>query len=518
MSPWKRALLGAAIGAVLVLIAHPATRPFYMALITHAGPSPFFEETPLRLQPNPPLEKPKSLADAAYWMLVAADADQRRVRLPEKDWKNLLALARKCAKEDPENAFWKQMEAVFAWRLGNRKASLDAWRRASRANRWDDLQNRRLDEIVQGLSAETGTPLAWHYGSSYSQRSQAPARMILRQARLVRDATRREDPEGLELRYATLLNGDLLRAGAKSSATGLVGVDMVEIACYPTNLKVETSQKRLLLARQALVTSLREKGEQDEANRAERAFVNNDAWIALVEPGQAASEAKWWKLVSLATIAIPSSALWIAAIGVALALFGRAVELTPGLQRVFRTPVAPAVGVVLALLLYWSTGLILPALWAALCLAFFAFEPEQERSQDPRELGPMFRFTILILGTAFFGLLTFYLAGRTTAGTILFDRLGVPAEIGPGSPVLPGLAGIVLGLVLLTAPAWGVAQHFSPARLAGFAMREFGTGLFVAAVLVAVVSGPLAVLVDREARSNLQAISQNEPLHAQIHR
>ncbi|HRF58974.1 MAG TPA: hypothetical protein PLH94_03550 [Fimbriimonadaceae bacterium] len=518
MSPWKRALLGAAIGALLVLIAHPASRPFYLALLTQGGPSRFFAETPLRLQPSPALEKPRTLADAAYWMLVAAEADQRRTRLLDKDWKNLLNLARRCAVEDPENAFWKQMEAVFAWRLGDRKGSLEAWRRASRANRWDDLQNRRLERIVEGLSTETGTRLGWHYAASYAQRSQAPARMILRQARLVRDATRRDEAEGLELRYATLLNGDLLRSGAKSSQTGLVGVDIVEIACYPTNLKVETSQKRLLLARQALVNRLLALGKRDEANRTVKAFGNNDAWIALVEPENASTEAKLWKLVTLATVSIPSGAIWIAAMGLGLALFGRAVERTPALQHVFRTPVAPAAGVILALLLYWSTGLVLPAIWAALCLAFFAFQPMHERSQDPRELGPLFRFTILVLGVAFFALMTVYLAGRTTAGTILFDRLGVPAEIGPGSPVLLGLAGIVLGLVLLTAPAWGVAQHFAPARLAGFALREFGTGLFVAGILVAVVAGPLAVFVDREARTNLAAISQNEPLHAQIHR
>lgn len=514
MSPWRRALVGVALGSLLVLMLHPASRPFFWGYL-RLGDSRWLATTALLPEGVTLVEEPTSLEDAAYVLLIAAEAELRGEKLTAEDWRRLSRIATEWQRKDPDNGFWLQMNSLFLARLGQTAPSDQAWIAASRAARWDDYQTARLRRVAEGLQAESGAALAWQWGYLYRRRSNAIPLLLLRHARALRDRSPVDSPQGLEIRYATLLNGVLIRDGARSNLTGQLGVEMVELASYPAKLAIEVSQKKLLLARQAFSNRLREEGRPEEANRVDVGFRDNDAWIALVRPEEAPKRAQqltWLALFSSSTAGI---ALLLAGFGAAIALLGWAIERSPRLQVVFSSPVAPVVGLVLAILTYLGTELVFPSLWAVLCLTFFAFAPEHTRKIEPRDLGPMFRFTLLVLGAALSGLLVWFFLGLGAPGVRLLPLLGVPREYGTGSTLVLGLSGILFGMVLLTAPAWGIVQRFAPPRLAGLAMRELGIGILVASIAIAMIAGPIAITADSGLEGELSQLAQNEPLYSQ---
>lgn len=514
MSPWRRALFGGALGALLVLILHPASRPYYLSIL-HFGDSPFLRSTSLLPETVRRLDDPTTAPDAAYVVLVAAEAEQRKEELKAADFTRLLKLVRYWRREDPDNAFWPQMESLYLLRLGREDEAEQAWIAAGKCVRWDDYQTVRISRLVDGLAAESGTEMGWHWAYAYERRSPAIRRLLLRHARGMRDRHEADTRQGLEVRLATLRNGVLIRDGAKSNATGLIGMEIVELSSYPPRFAIEVSQKKLILARQALANRFRAEGRLEDAARTERGFRDNDAWLALVRPDvipERADEVAW---LALMTGTLPGIALSIALLGTLIAGVGWLVERSPRAQVVFATPVAPVVGLVLAVLTYLGTELVFPSLWVVLCLTFFAFAPEHTRKIEPRDLGPFFRFTLVVLGLAWVGLIGLFLLGLTTAGVRLLPYLGVPPEYTGGSMRLLGMSGIVFGLVLLTAPAWGIVQRFAPPRLAGLAMREFGIGIAVFGLILAILAGPAAVLLDDDVREEMSQLAQNEPLYSQ---
>lgn len=514
MSPWRRALLGGALGSLLVLLIHPLSRAYYLSAL-HVGDSRFLLSTQLLPENVRRLPEPKAASEAAYIFLVAAEAEQRAEKLAKKDYTRLYRLAEAWTQSDPDNAFWRQMQSIYLMRLHRESEAIDRWQRAARALKWDNYQNARLHSIVDGLTSESGAPLGWHWAVAYSSRSQAIARQIVRHARVMKDLRPSDEPLGLELRYATLLNGVLLRDGARSNATGLAGHEIVEIASYPERFTIELSQKKLILARQALSNRFRDEGRPDEAARADDGFRDNDAWIALVRPESIPDHVENLTTTALLASGFPGIALMLVGTGALIALLGWGVERSPRLQLAFATPVAPVLGLVLAALTFWATELVFPSLWVVLCFTFFAFAPEHTRRIEPRELGPTFRFVLGILAIAFIGLAALFLLGLSAPGIRLMPILGVPREYSTGSTLVLGLTGIVFGLVLLTAPVWGIVQKFPPPRLAGLALREFGIGVMSISLLLAIVGGPVCVALDRNVRENLSKLTQNEPLYSQ---
>lgn len=514
MSPWRRALIGGALGSLLVLLIHPISRAYYQSFL-RLGDSGFLLTTQALPENVRRLPEPKTASEAAYVFLVAAEAEQRGEKLAKRDFTRLFLLAQAWSKADPDNAFWRQMQSIYLLRLKRQDESIEQWQQAAQALKWDNFQNARLRTIVDGLTAEAHATLGWHWAYAYHRRSQAISQQILRHARTVKDLVPGNEALGLELRYATLLNGVLLREGARSNATGLVGHEIVELASYPDRFTIDLSQKKLILARQALSNRFRDEGRPDEAARADDGFRDNDAWIALVRPEAIPDHVADLTTLALLTSSLPGIALVLAALGVLISLGGWAVERSPRLQLAFATPYAPAIGFVLAILTFWATELVFPSLWVVLCFTFFTFAPEHTRKIEPRELGPTFRFVLGILGLAFIGLASLFLLGLSAPGIRLMGLLGVPREYGTGSMLLLGLTGIVFGLVLLTAPVWAIVQKFPPPRLAGVALREFGIGVAVASLGLAILGGPVAVALDRSAREDLAKLTQNEPLYSQ---
>jgi len=160
MNPAIRAFYGALLGALAVLLIHPASRNYLTPGIWLAPRSEFLEETDALPDNLTELPTPDSLENVAFWLIVGCEREVLRQPLNHDQALLMVEFARAGAERDPDNAFWRQVEAVFQHKLGNEDAARQAWLVASFAGRWDDYQTGRLKHVLEGLKEESGRTLS----------------------------------------------------------------------------------------------------------------------------------------------------------------------------------------------------------------------------------------------------------------------------------------------------------------------------------------------------------------------
>ncbi|MCB8932357.1 MAG: hypothetical protein M9921_08830 [Fimbriimonadaceae bacterium] len=511
MSRAARAYFGAMLGALLTLFWHPISRPFLWNGFSHWGASAVARSTPLIAGNLVRLPVPKSELDASLWL--QAGSERLWVHRPpsDADRENLVLVARNAAVHEPENAYWRQMEAVFLGSLGRQEEARKAWVQAAKAVRWNDYQSVRLLGVREELAREEGSRLAWQLAFALRLRSSANAQAIRSFSRQVVSGTDLVSPAGLETRWASVMNARLMRDGARSIETGQTAAEMMEAASHPAGLPVARSHRVLLLARYDLINALMAAGMSERSNQVNRAYDSNDSWIALTRRVDTQEFADMSILGALATATVPSALLAVAALGAILWMVGTIVHRSAVVRQLLAPPAAPALGVVFAVLAYLATGLVLAAIAVVLCFAFLVFTPPRVRSLTPDELGPLFRFILALLGMAIASTFGAFIASLSTPACELLFLIGVPREYYGGSTLFLGLSGIVLGLLLLISPGWALAQRIATPKVVGVAMRDLGCGLCAVCLGLAVVSAPAAVYADRVLNQNLQMLVENEP-------
>ncbi|HRJ27697.1 MAG TPA: hypothetical protein PLO61_09350 [Fimbriimonadaceae bacterium] len=504
-----RIVLGAALGAILVLILHPTSRQYYSAAWQY-GDSGVLQKTPLLPENIRELPPPTTAFETAYWIQVSADYDRVKRTLNPTVQAQLLEIVQKERQNDPQNAFWHQIESVYLARLGKRAAAEQAWFRAARCLRWNDFQYERLQRIAEGLSAESRGEMSWHWAYLYERRSVEAVNMIARHAQGLIDNSVGE-VSSLRIRVATLQNGSLIRDGGRSNLVGVVGARILERASHPESVASQGSQRVLLAARLDFLNNLRKNNLGEEAELVQRLFRGNESWIALATSSLNQDQTKNLQLLALFSSISPGVALSVAALGLALAALGLWMERSLFLQRIFLPRNAPYFGAGMAVAVFFMTRMSLVALLIVLSLGFFAFAPERTSREVPSDLGPMFRFTMVVLGLTFAGLLFLFFSGLGAPGLRLGPVFNLQTEVGLGSPQLLGAAGVVLCLVLMTAPTWAMVRQLPAPPLAGLAIRELGLGVFAFFLLFSILLGPVAVWLDADTKLSLSQIVQNEP-------
>ena len=151
MRPGRRALLGAAIGALIVLFAHPATRPAFLSpfrRIPSGGLSAL-------LQPRRLVEPNDLVSGAAFLHMGAERLIEGPPLLPEER-RTLLDITSEGARMERENAFWPQARFLF----GSDKTARTAWTAASRChtetvNKSGHLGGQRARNLTRGRTAAT---------------------------------------------------------------------------------------------------------------------------------------------------------------------------------------------------------------------------------------------------------------------------------------------------------------------------------------------------------------------------
>ena len=516
MSPWRRALLGCALGALIVLIAHPISRGVYGCGLWRLGDSPVLEQTkylPENLGKVRQHVEIDSAADAAYWLAVGGERESEGGGLSHSELLKLVELADHFGRLDQENAFWWQSKAVLLWRGGDMDGARKAWVRGSNAIRWNDYQSLRLKKVVLDLESEHGASMAWHYAYMYYRRSSALCSLIEALARNFKDQSPLTTKEGLKLRFQVLSNGRLLRDNARSILIGRIGVDMVEMASYEPKMQAEQTPFKLVIARRDFRNSLERFGLKQEAEFTTAAFDTNEAWMALTLPERARSAAGDLALEALISDSLPGACTMTALFGLVFYLTGFLLDRFTVLQFAFRMPYAAILGLIVSILSYYLSGLSLSAIWVALCLAAYAVIPSRIRSQPPMDLGPVFKFVVGLLAFVFMILVVLGIMAWCAPGARLSPYLGISYDFGARSPLFYGLVGLVLGIVVILPPAWGVVQRIQPSRIVGQTFRSFGTSLFGISVVLAVVSGPIAVYLDRTSQDVLERLVGNEPTY-----
>jgi hypothetical protein len=280
MTAVGRAILGATLGALLTLIAHPTSRPYLSTLALRVQPSDLAAQLYLRSERLPP---PTNPIDAALWLHMAADRVYQGKKLTNAECDSVLKIATAAAKREPDNAFWYQMQAVFYQQAGKKAQAVNAWNRASHSQAWNDYQSQLLMHARQRISTLTRSQQSWQLAYVYSARSESAARLVESYARSLIARLDHESDASLELRYTTLRNGSLVRDFSRSMKIGLRGANIVELASYPKGLSTIRSPKKLLLAQIAMFNSLMSSGKKQAAASAYESFRQNDAWRAMTQ-------------------------------------------------------------------------------------------------------------------------------------------------------------------------------------------------------------------------------------------
>ena len=252
MTPAQRAWLGAALGAILTLALHPLSRPYITSVFvlrappglrfrdeptTANGHQPDLLDSPLPQAYPPVLFRPQNRFDASVWLQVAAEKLIHHVRFQPDEIPNVIQVSRAASDSEPDNAFWLQMEAVFLREHNELAEAKRVWLRASHCASWNDLQTSYLSDLGNKLAANTQSDFAWQWAFVYYLRSTAAARAIANFARAINPSAGLGTDSGLQLRYATLVNGELLRKGSRNLEVGQIGATMMEIASHPPGLR-----------------------------------------------------------------------------------------------------------------------------------------------------------------------------------------------------------------------------------------------------------------------------------------
>lgn len=512
MNATSRACLGALLGALLTLAIHPASRPFLLSAAIHI-PSQKLESSidhNLR-QPAPP----HSLSDASLWLQLACQRIALHQTLTQGEVATTLEIADRAAQLEPENAYWPQVKAVILNTVRRNDEAAEAWQRASRGSVWNDYQTQRLGEARQRLAAISGANQAWQLAYVYHERSDVPALLIERYARMLLSQTGFEKKEDIQVRYATLLNGELLRNGSRSVTLGDHGAKVVELVAYPRDLMGTSSPKRLWVGQNNLIRQMQAVGMNEETASAQNAFNNNEGWRALT-PDDPMEHTNELSILSVLSATVIGACAVCAVTGTAIWGIGWAVSRRFGHLPRFSFITVVIMAGVLAL----ATGLLTRDIWAAfvgaLAGSFLLVAPNQARRTQPEDLGPLFAFLLLVLSLMCGLVIGAYGIFQTPPAVAILPQLGIPSDY-YSTPLLLGLSFIFVSLGIIAVPIWALVQRLGTPHVLGLALRKLGVYLAFGSLVTGIIVGPVAVYLDRQLEQTLSEMVGNEPVYYFVH-
>lgn len=511
MTAWRRALLGGLIGALGVLCFHPATRPYFALLVGKAGRSVVLTQSPLVVENAVSAPKASSLGLAAYWMILASHELRTQNKLPRESLQTLLHESMIAGQEDTDNAFWPQITSVLYSRLGNLDKSREFWARAAHCSRWNDYQNWRIQHLAADLKDEYGEEMAWHYAALLDQRARPFFSLIRGHSATLLAGASDDAALDLDLRMEILRNGRLLYEGGRTIDGGKQGIVMIDRATRPFGSALNPTVRERLQFRQAFLDQLAAQKRLEDRAFAESTFVRMDSWLNLMDSPEIRHSRESLVVESAVVAAIPGALLGAMFVGVALWTFGALVVRMEWAQYIFHPVFAPLLGIALGALTYHLTRLWLPSLWAICCLAFFAFQPARTRVAKQFEIEPLGKVGLGIVGLPLFIATFTAFAVATGSVLMLVDLPSFEFTSFSYAFSMRGVALVLIGLTVFTAPLWGLARKQSPAVIAGLHLSALGRTFTIVAASLAIVVTPLVVWKDRELKEQISRLAMNEP-------
>lgn len=520
MNSWGRALFGAAVGSLGTLFLHPASRPFMTGVATWASPTAIHACVNSNTSQ---LAAPRSLSDASLWMQLAAHRIATRRRLTPQERNTVLMIAEAAAAKQRVNAFWPLVESIVYYDAGDFHGAVNAWMRASACSTWDDFQSKRLLTARALMVRRTGIKQSWQLAYLYYARSDDVASCLRPVARAILSRSDYNTAQGLTVRYATLLNGDLIIRFAHSTKLSVAAMDIIDLATYPSESVPSTyssfmSPKKLWTGQLKVIDNLiRILHEPDWAHRAQGIFQYAESVRALTVHDSSEENTERLALASVVCASISGAIVVLAVIGAVIWCAGRMVSWRLAREKDVKPVLAAAIalafgGLVEVLTAYWPAALV-----SVLCAGFLIVAPDRSRKARSEDLGPMFEFMAMFLGLICSALLLIYLVGTTLAADAVFPSLGIPSEFFD-RPLFAGLAAVCFGLVLLVAPIWAVVHRLGTPHVLSLILMRLGRFVAVAALFLSIVLGPLAVYTDRHLETIMGELVENEPMYYYINR
>ncbi len=491
-----RALLGALIGALLALYAHPYSRTRLLAPLLFWGPAPELTNAPELLEHLDALPIPKTLADFSLWMQAGAKRIIDREPTGEKEWASLMAAAAQAATLDHGNAYWHQMRAVIAHAAKQDVAARSSWQTASNRTFWDDGQTARLKKLRRRLVDRYG-PGAWTASAVYPYRSTAPARCIELFARDIARTTPLTDRESLSLRLATVRNGKLMRDGAKSMRVAEIGIGVVELASYPPNLSSINSPRKLLLARAELYGLIAAQISRSAADDVDRCFRDNDSWLSYPTSTEASNDAEELAILSAVANGLTAILLITALLGLVLQGLSRMLVGSP-LQKTLAPPWVGLLGLAVAIVAYIQTKQPVLSIASAAGFGFMAFTPTKERTRPSYDLGLLHILLMFIVSCLIAVPMGLGLTSKLTLGEALIQGNGLPVEALGGTN--PSVSGLILAMATLAVVSafYGLARRLQPSAIFSNTLGRIGAGLAWSGMTLAVIAAPFLLWTDRQ--------------------
>ena len=507
MSNFRIGLAGALVGALLVLLVHPVTRPFVQNGLWRFGESPASKSSPVISQNLEFLPEAQDTVTAALWITEGFRQLSANKTLEATDLLTLVEIAQASADREPNNAFWKQAEAVYQAELGNDEASLRAWRQAARLDVWDDYQNQRLRSFIGDLSAEDGRQLGWHWAVAQRIKTDVNATAIA----LYGLQTIRSEPN-LTTRYELMKNGLLVRDGARSRGGGNMGWQMIESGALGSSTGLG-SKREFIARRFAFIDQLAQAEMTDEATLASSILATNEAWDAALTGID--KETKPQSLAKQVVIvdSLPGSLLMAAF--VSLLVYGLGCIFKEGLAKFSQNWVIPAIAsIVVGLGTYLVTGLLFPATFLSLVLAAFLIRPRvTPLSGKSFSLDLWMRTATIVIGLLFVGTAT-AVAVLQSLPVQTLNRFTEPTITDIFRPAIgTTLALIFLGAVIGLAQVWAYARRRDPFVAVGLALKDLGLTGMVTGVTLGIIACPFSITLDREISRVLSQLVLNEPTY-----
>lgn len=499
MTRSRRTVVGAAVGSLFVLLAHPATRP---GLITPFRPYPKDGLDGLLVRPS--LPPPSDLKSAAAFLVVGAERVLAGPALKPNERATLLALAQRGRQNDPDNAFWSQAEFVF--RDGAGPSATSAWRAGGAARLYNDYQNTPLVQDRDRVAGWVGDVQAWIFSAIRGRRSPAMAQAS---ALVVRRMMRRS-PD-LNVRFWTIQNGALLRDGGRSLEIGRYGMEMIERAPLPPDLAAVSTPKRVWVAKTELTARLRRAGRAADAAYCDRQFRINDSYQALRDLDKPTDRFRALSISAAMVASAPGGLLIAALAGLAVWIFGLRVENVAEQREKFRGPGLTACSLTL-LTVGAALGYPVAALSAAACALVPAIGTDRPRPYTGQLLGPLYEFTVGSLCLLLVVGVTLIAIARSLPGQILSSQGDLGAWLGDWHR-LGAILLLVLGASALIGPGWGVVRRFATPRIAGETYLRLGRGVTMVGIGLAIVASPISLILDRWIGDHLAKIALNEQVY-----
>lgn len=507
MSPGSRLLWGSLVGALIMLLFHPASSPFYRLFLRQLGPSHVLTTSPHLLGNVKKVSTPKDKRSAAFFLLIASREVTFPRRLTQGQAQFAASLASSMGDSDSENAFWRQMAAVFDRAAGQNRNSAYQWQVSANASRWDDGQNQRLLALSLQLQDEFGADLSWQKAVLSRERGEAHAVAIAAVSRALRPV----DLNDTEMRLASLFNGQLMMEGSRSISIGAYGVQIMREASLSGREIPSASYAQMLRRRQAFLNTLREHENPEAAAIAESLYRNADSWTSVVNTAGNRDDRLSRELWSAVAASLPGPFVYLAITGGILCGLAYLARFYKIVHRLFSFPVAPVMGLAAGIVVYSSTKLIWPSLWAVLSLSFFVFQPGAIRSARPVSLTGQHRILLAVVAIIFSVCVLLFVAGLGAPMRAMATLFGVPIEYQAGSSLLLGLALLMLSIIVFSAAVWAIILRFDSAVILSVALGEMGKVVLMIGLVGSVAAAPLAIWLDRSVAEPISKTLLNEP-------